>query len=337
MLAVRRRRIWVAVLAVLAGLGASATIAGAAGPALRPVQLPRDHGAHPAFEVEWWYTTGTVTTAAGRPYFWFATVWTGDGYRVARVNVVDLKADRIVLAREYLAKGLPAAGSADVSVGKMRLARHLGGARAPWSIDARVPGSGQLRLSLTPTQPYLLEGPRGILAEAGGTSTAYLSAPRLSARGTLTLRGRTARVRGLGWFDHQWGNFGTTPAALHWNWFGCQLGGGADLMLSQSITPTGTPTGTDHVTYVSPRGAVRYSRRVRITPLGRFVHPTGAKGRYPLRWRLVVPAAHLDLTIVSRVKHGFIGNQLVPGFWEAPAAVTRGGSGACTVESTRES
>jgi hypothetical protein len=37
------------------------------------------------------------------------------------------------------------------------------------------------------------------------------------------------------------------------------------------------------------------------------------------------------------VKHGFIGNQLVPGFWEAPAAVTRGGSGACTVESTRES
>jgi predicted secreted hydrolase len=189
---------------------------------------------------------------------------------------------------------------------------------------------------MTPTRPYLLEGPRGILSEPAGTSSAYYSAPRLGTRGTLTLRGRTAWVNGLGWFDHQWGNFATTPGALHWNWFACQLGDGADLMLYQFITPTGKPTGVQHATYVSPRGAVSYPRRIRITPLGRPVHPVGATGRYPVRWRLVVPGAHLDLTIAARAKHGFIGNTLVPGFWEAPTAITRGGAGGCTVESTRE-
>src|SRR3954471_5774834 len=55
---------------------------------LQPVRLPRDHGAHPQFSVEWWYTTGHATASRGRRYFWFATIWATPRGAVGRVNVV---------------------------------------------------------------------------------------------------------------------------------------------------------------------------------------------------------------------------------------------------------
>ena len=79
---------------MLAALVGGATASTAPLPALQPVALPRDHGAHPSFQVEWWYTAGTVADHRGRNFFWFATLWAGEGFVVARVNVVDLQADR---------------------------------------------------------------------------------------------------------------------------------------------------------------------------------------------------------------------------------------------------
>jgi hypothetical protein len=64
--------------------------------------LPRDHGAHAGFQSEWWYTVGTLADPAGHPYFWFATVWAAQVGMIARVNVVDLREDRIVLAEQYV-------------------------------------------------------------------------------------------------------------------------------------------------------------------------------------------------------------------------------------------
>src|SRR5579871_3025385 len=95
---------------IAACLGMLAAAAGAAwataSPAtLQPVVLPRDHGAHPGFQVEWWYTAGTVAARGGHDLFWFATVWVAGAFRVARVNVVDLQADRVVLSREYIQLG----------------------------------------------------------------------------------------------------------------------------------------------------------------------------------------------------------------------------------------
>ena len=60
---------------------------------------------HPGFAVEWWYGAGRVRDGTGRGYAWFATVWTAGPGAVARVNVVDLRDDRVVLAREYVKLG----------------------------------------------------------------------------------------------------------------------------------------------------------------------------------------------------------------------------------------
>jgi len=329
------RRAWLALPAVVAAL-AGAGAAAASLPALRPVVLPRDHGAHSAFQVEWWYTAGTVADQRGRDYFWFATVWSGEGFLAAKVNVVDLRADRIVLSREYVAAGSLRSGQTAIDVDAFDLRWRPRGMLGTWSIDAPVTGRGRLQLSLTPVQPYVLNGPEGIVKQGPGARSAYYSNPRLAARGTFVLEGRSSRLRGQGWFDHQWGNFATNSASWHWNWFACQFKGGSDLMLYQFINPADRPTGVQDGTFVSVRGVVRHPRQFTVVPLRPVIRLPSATGRYPLRWRLIVPSARLKITLQARARHQFIANQHLPGFWEGAAAITSGAQGSCIIESTRE-
>jgi predicted secreted hydrolase len=328
------RRAWLALpaaVAAIAGVGAAASF-----PPLRPVVLPRDHGAHPAFQVEWWYTAGTVANQRRRDYFWFATVWSGMGFLAARVNVVDLRADRIVLSKEYVARSALRSGQTAIYVDTFGLRWRPRGILGVWSVGAPVTDKGRLQLSLTPVQPYVFNGPGGIVNEGPGARSAYYSNPRLAARGTLVLDGRSSRLRGQGWFDHQWGNFATNSASWHWNWFACQFKRGSELMLYQFINPAGRPTGVQEGTSVSVRGVVRHPRQFTVVPLRPVIQPSGATGRYPLRWRLIVPSARLKITLQARARHQFIANQYLPGFWEGAAAITSGTPGGCIVESTRE-
>jgi predicted secreted hydrolase len=331
------RRVCVAAAVVLMALIGGPAGWGAAPPKLVPVALPRDHGAHPGFQVEWWYTAGTVAEHHGHDFFWFATVWSAEAALVARVNVVDLQSDRIVLSQEYTKLGALATGQTRIDVAGFGLGWQPTGGLGRWSVSAAVPGHGLLQLNLTPVQPYILNGPSGIVAEGKGALSAYYSDPRLTARGTLMLNGRPTPVSGQGWFDHQWGNFASNPGSMHWNWFACQFANRSDLMLYQFITPGGQPTGIHSASFVSPTGTVTHPTEFTVVPLAPMIRPAGATATYPLGWRLEVPSAHLDLTLTARARNQFIANRIIPGFWEGAAAITRGAGGSCIVESTRES
>src|SRR3954452_17641459 len=108
--------VWIASLLVWAACAAPA----AAG-TLQPVKLPRDHGAHAGFSVEWWYATGHASGAHGRRYFWFATIWTAPEGVVGRVNVVALARDKVVLAKEWDRAARISAGARRFDAGGLRL------------------------------------------------------------------------------------------------------------------------------------------------------------------------------------------------------------------------
>lgn len=304
-------------------------------PRVRAVSLPRDHGAHAGFGVEWWYTAGTLADTRGHPYFWFATVWGSPAGMIARVNIVDLRRDRVVLAQQYEALAAPAQGQTLMRVGAFSLGWLRGGDLGRWSVAASAP-AGALVLRLLPTQPYVLHGRRGVIEQGRGGLSAYYSEPRLAARGTLQLGRRRLRVHGLGWLDHQWGNFVSDPGSLRWNWFACQFDGGRSLMLYQFLDGNDRPSGIAAGTFASGSGRPKQLRRFSALGLGPFVHPSGARASYPLRWRLHVPALKLTLTLRSLARHQFIVNQLIPSFWEGAAAITSGLPGSCIVESSRE-
>jgi predicted secreted hydrolase len=322
-------------LAAAAGCAYSAAAAAPGLPHVTAVVLPRDHGAHAGFQSEWWYTAGTLADSAGHPYFWFATAWAAQAGMIARVNVVDLRQDRIVLAQQYLSLRPPAQGQTSMRVGAFRLGWRRGGALGRWSVAATT-AAGRLELRLVPGQPYVLHGTHGIIQQGPGGLSAYYSEPRLAARGVLELGRRSIGVHGEGWFDHQWGNFLADPGALRWNWFACQLRDGRSLMLYQFLDRHDRPSGIVAGTLAYGSGRVKHLRRFSATGLSPFVRPSGARARYPLRWRLHVPALKLTLTLRSRARHQYIVNQLIPSFWEGAAAITSGPPGSCIVESSRE-
>ena len=332
-----------ALVAVPEGAGASS----AGTPALTPVVLPRDHGSHPGFGIEWWYTTGRLTDSQGGRYFYFATVWSAAPGLVARINVVNLRDDRIVADREYVNLTPLARRTTTIRAGGYVLSWSPRGPSGVWSLAAPATGGlaslpasappprGALTLRLVPEQPYVLHGTHGIIRQ-GLAPSAYYSAPRLAVAGTLVVNGRRLTVHGQGWFDHQWGNFPTNQSALHWNWFACQLADGRALMLYQFLTPTGAPSGIQGGTLVLRDGRGRHLQRFTIAPHGPFLRPAGAQATYPQAWSLSVPAAHLKLSLRSLAANQFIWMEFVPSFWEGAAAITHGAPGSCVVESTRE-
>jgi predicted secreted hydrolase len=331
-----RRRLLVTVLVFFCvAVGSGVASAGVA-PQVRPVVLPRDHGAHPGFNIEWWYTAGTLVGSNGRDYFWFATIWSSQGAAVARVNVVDLRADRIVLSHEYVSAAPYRAGLTRLGVGTFRLGWRPGGSRGTWSVSAPTDATSRLELNLLPVQPYVLEGRDGIIRQGSGGPSAYYSAPRLRARGTLEVNGKKVAIRGQGWLDHQWGNFGMDVGALRWNWFACQFQNGSDLMLYQFLNARDHPSGLQTGTLINPDGTYRHLTRFTVLPLHPIIKPVGALATYPLRWRLKVATAPIDVTLKARARHQFISNQYVPSFWEGAASITHGRPGGCIVESSRE-
>ena len=289
------------VLCVVAAFSASAGASTA--PTVRPVVLPRDQGAHPGFGEEWWYTSGTLNGSNRRAYFWFATIWSADGALVAKVNVVDLRADRIVLSHEYVSATPVTEGQTQFSVGSFELGLRSGGTLGRWSVDASTSDGRRLELDLLPRQPYVLHGHDGIIQQGTGGPSAYYSAPRLAARGTLTLNRKAVRVSGLGWLDHQWGNFGTNVGALKWNWFACQFRNGSDLMLYQFLNPDNRPSGRQTGTLLTRGGVVKQLTRFTITPMSPSIRPAGATATYPLAWRLQVPTNKIDITIRARARN----------------------------------
>jgi predicted secreted hydrolase len=312
-----------------------------------PVVLPRDHGSHPGYGIEWWYTTGRLTDAQGGRYFYFATVWSAPMGLVARINVVDLRHDRVVADREYVNLTPLRQRTTTIRAGGYVVSWRSRGRWGVWSLNASAMGGltslpaaapapqGALKVRLIPEQPYVLHGSRGIIRQ-GPAPSAYYSAPRLAVAGTLVAHGRKLAVHGQGWLDHQWGNFPTDQSSLHWNWFACQLADGRALMLYQFLTASGTPTGVQSGTLVVRDGQGRHLQRFTISPHGPFLRPVGSHATYPQAWTMSIPAAHLKLRLRSLAANQFIPMSFLPSFWEGAATIAHGPPGSCVVESTRE-
>ena len=332
MCSAKRAPLWIAALLTLVA-GAAPARAGT----LQPVQLPGDHGAHAGFSVEWWYTTGHATGAHGRRLFWFATIWTAPMGVVGRVNVVDLKRDKVVLAKQWTSVTPVAAGARDLVAGGLRLRWLASGKLGRVTVDARVGAGQRLRLALVPKRPYALHGDHGIVRQGASGTSAYYSATRLRTTGTLSTAGRSQRLSGLAWFDHQWGDFATAPGALRWDWFACQLKDGRDLMVTQFLDANDQPVpGVGHGTLVSAHGHSTPVQGFTATPIGSPITPPGATAVYPLQWRLQIPQAGLDLRLRAAARNQFIPMQFLPSFWEGEAAIVHGAPGVCTVENSRE-
>lgn len=314
--------------------------------------FPRDHGMHAEFRSEWWYATGIVKDASGARFGVELTLFrqglsaeplaegqsslrARDAF-AAHLAIVDVERQTTILAERArrATPGLARASQNGIDHAlegwTMRLDEQ---GVLQLAADAREKDAA-IELALTPTKPLVMHGERGISrkGDAPGLASAYMSWTRMSARGSLEIAGARRAVEGEFWFDHEWGTTQLGEGVVGWDWFGVRLDDGRELMLYRLRRADGSAHPASSATLVERDGTARYFPLAKLTceVVGTWTSPR-THASWPVRWRVKLDDARLDLEIVSLVDDCELDTRKSTGvvYWEGPVAVkgTAKGSG----------
>jgi len=332
-------------MAVWAGEGGWQRISGPPAP-----DLPRDHGAHPEVQTEWWYLTANLRDGEGRRFGVQVTF-----FRSGLDPEPPAAGDSPLRARQAVAAHVAVA---DVESGGFRHAERIGRADGAFSgfatDDLRVwLGDWQLErrpddtlvarasdreaaiaveLSYRPAKDLVRQGIDGYSQKGAdpGNASAYLSWTRLEVSGTLLLDGRELTVTGEGWFDHEWGSSQLGEGVSGWDWFSLRLEDRTELMVYRLRRDDGSPDPYSSGTLVRADGSTRRLAvgEVVLEPTAWWVSPATG-GRYPSGWRITVPSEGLDLEVAPLVAAAELDGRGSTGvvYWEGPVEVAGSGRG----------
>lgn len=306
-------------------------------------EFPRDHFAHPEFELEWWYYTGNVSTAEGRRFGFELTffrnavergqpvtsVWDADQLYLAHFAISDIEGRRFFKA-ERLNRAGPGLAGADLD----RSLIWNGNWQVAWRDGVQslraVSKDVALELELKPAKPPVINGENGVSQKADGAGKAshYITFTRLHATGALQLDGEKFSLEGMAWMDHEFSSNSMGADQVGWDWLSLQFDDGADLMLYRLRNADGLADAHSAGTYVGADGAATHlnAEDFTMTPGARWTSPATG-GVYPLEWRVEVPKLKLELTVTTPLQAQEIvpTNGRGPTYWEGAIDVEGGG------------
>ena len=288
-------------------------------------QFPRDHGAHPEYQIEWWYYTGNLRTDDGKAFGYqltffrfaltpqmpertshFATnqVYMGHFAVTDAVNGEYFYCER----RSRGAGGL--AGATGDPTYKVWLEDWSATETEPEAMYLHVPSTSDsiemkqqigLSLNLRQTRPPILQGDRGFSQKGpeSGNASYYYSLVGLKTSGEITVNGETVTVSGISWMDHEFGTSFLGEGFVGWDWFSLQLENGTVLMLyclrrsDQSCDPQ-----TFEGTLIYPHGQQLRVRKTdfTLTPTRQWTSPESG-ATYPSGWQITFPELNISLQV----------------------------------------
>ncbi len=268
--------------------------------------FPRDHFEHPGYKTEWWYYTGNVEDGAGKR-FGFELVffrqgeqrgkkgnesaWRVDDLYLAHAAVTEVEGKRFRY-QERLNRAGP--GIAGASFEKRRV--WNGNWSAVWTGDGQmltaIAPEFQFSIKLVPLKSPIINGVDGVSqkAEGRGKASYYVSFPRLSATGSITVGGKSHQVKGTAWMDHEWFTHQLQSGQTGWDWLSVQLDNNTEFMLFQLRRKDGTIDPYSSGTYIDAAGKAHHleAKDFRLTPIEKWT-------RYPVHWRIEVPSLWIKL------------------------------------------
>jgi predicted secreted hydrolase len=271
------------------------------------MHFPRDDGSHPAFRVEWWYVTGwldpgpigfQVTFFRVRPRVQDAnpSAFAPRQIVIAHAAISDPALGRLVHAQRAARAGFGLAGA---EPGRLRVwidEWRLEQAGAGWQ-TAITADEIALELSLTLTQPRMLQGEQGLSRKGPAPEAAsyYYSLPHLKVAGFIARNRARHAVSGLAWLDHEWSSQYLSEDASGWDWVGINLDDGAALMAFRMRDRSGGRLWAGGaLRHAGGRLQVFSPEDVRFVS-GRAWTSARTGTRYPVEWR--IQAGPLELTI----------------------------------------
>ena len=295
--------------------------------ALEPMtlQFPRDHGAHPEYQIEWWYYTGNLHTDDGKAFGYQLTF-----FRFALTPQMPERTSHFATNQVYMGHFAITDAANNEYFCFERRSRGAGGLAGAtgdpiykvwledWSATETEPGVMRLHvastsdhieaepqiglsLDLRQTRPPILHGDRGLSQKGpeSGNATYYYSLVGLETAGEITTNGKTVAVSGISWMDHEFGTSFLGEGFVGWDWFSLQLEDSTTLMLyclrrsDQSCDPQ-----TFEGTFVYPDG-----RQLRIGTKDFTLTPTrqwtsSESGvTYPSGWQITFPELKMTLQV----------------------------------------
>ena len=240
-------------------------------------ELPRAHGAHFGYGIEWWYWVGHLEAVNGGERYGFqSTVFRLEGEAararggevpafgeqqlfMAHAALSDLSGERYQHHERIFREGWQARASGerlDFSVGGIR-ARMVKGSEV-MEMTMALEGGDRLELTMTPTKPLVSFGERG-LSRKGADSAAvswYWTYPRLELEGMLIRDDRRIAVKGTGWMDHEISSSQLGSDLQGWDWTAIQLNDGTEVKAYRLRRGDGTADPWSAVYWIDAAGQV---------------------------------------------------------------------------------
>ena len=296
--------------------------------------FPADHGAHPAYRIEWWYLTANLTGDDGTAY---GAQWTLFRSALTPADAPGWEASQLWMAHA----GLTTPGE---HLSAERLARggigQAGVTTTPftawiddWSMISTAPATADALdalsitaigdgfsydLSLTANGPLIFHGQAGYsVKSAQGQASYYYSQPFYTVSGTLSLADHQIPVTGTAWLDREWSSQPLSETQDGWDWVSLQFDDGARLMgftLRDSAAADFTAAtwiAPDGTTQSYPDGALRMTALAQSEVAMRAI---------PTTWRVELPDRGLDITATALNPQSWM-DVSIP-YWEGPVTIT---------------
>ncbi|MGH7873635.1 MAG: lipocalin-like domain-containing protein [Candidatus Binatia bacterium] len=306
----------------------------------RKLSFPADHYSHPDFRTEWWYYTGHLATDSGGHY----------GYQVTffRFGMRDRQKEMkepALFTDLYMAHFALSDIAANKFIFRERINRGYGGKAgaatdryAVWNEDWKVEGDGgnhmiqvkdrgtELRLRLKSLKPAVLHGRDGLSqkGEGEGRASYYYSLTRMESAGELRINGKTEKIRGTSWMDHEFGSSQLREDQVGWDWFSIQLDNQAELMLYLMRRKDGSIDSYSSGTLIKPDGTTRSlsSREFHIDILEHWKSPKSG-ANYPMKWKVAIPSEQIELEITPpfREQELITNRSTRVTYWEGAVAI----------------
>jgi predicted secreted hydrolase len=311
----------------------------------RPLSFPADYGAHPEFKTEWWYVTGWLNTADGKPLGFQVTFFrsrTGADDAnpsafapkqliMAHAALSDPALGRLVhdqrSAREGFGLAYAKSRITDLKLDDWRMVRGDDGA---YTVSIKSPEL-TLELRLAPGGPVLSQGDRGYSTKGPKPENAsyYYSEPQLKVTGQVgRANAAPAQVSGTAWLDHEWSSQALDPDAAGWDWIGANLDDGSALMAFQIRGKQGGKLWA-HATLRDASGKVTQFApdQVSFTPQARWKSPR-TNAVYPVATTLVTGAASWSIKPLQDDQELDARRSTGAVYWEGAVTITRDGAPA---------
>jgi predicted secreted hydrolase len=304
--------------------------------------FPRDAGAHPDFQTEWWYVTGYANVAGQvaalgfQITFFRRRVASTQGLNsalaakqllFAHAAVSDV-AGKVLWSDQRIARWSGTPGGANPADGAWARMDDTGVVLRDWSLLRTPEGAlrAQVRaadfaldLRFTDTQPLLLQGEQGRSRKGPDAAqfSYYYSRPQLQTQGEISVKGKrkVLDASSRAWLDQEWSDALLHPDAVGWDWIGINLLNGSALTAFRLRRKDGSAL-WDGGSFRQGELTVGFKPGEVVFEPERQWRSPRTQASYPVQWRVRTPTGSYTVKAVFDAQELDSRNSTGAVYWE---------------------